>query len=120
MTQFFASPAVQTTAGSRGKSTGRKTTKTVRGNDGAYCAQVKQELLSRPAWTAYRVTVNVVYADSGICNTVVSHRRNRDDAEHILSGAMSNNRPGVEISGEVVEVQMRFAWVNGDVKEVEA
>ena len=48
----FASPQVQKTTGTRGKTTGRKSTKTVRGNDGAYVAAVKEErfyILTHPA-----------------------------------------------------------------------
>ena len=57
MARHFASPAVQTTTGARGKSTGRKATRTVRGNDGAYCAMVKEELCAAPPTFAWEVKI---------------------------------------------------------------
>jgi hypothetical protein len=49
MPNYFADAAVQQTTGGRGKTTRRKSTKTVRGCDGAYCAMVKEEMAVRPA-----------------------------------------------------------------------
>ncbi len=46
---YFADLAVQPTPGDRGTTTRRRSTKTVRGCDGAYCAMVKEEIASRPA-----------------------------------------------------------------------
>jgi hypothetical protein len=45
---YFADEAVQSTTGSRGKTTRRKSTRTVRGCEGAWIAAVKEELKSRP------------------------------------------------------------------------
>lgn len=45
----FADAAVQGTRGDRGKTTRRKSTRTVRGSEGAWIAQCKEELASRPA-----------------------------------------------------------------------
>lgn len=45
----FADAAVQKTQGVRGKTTRRRSTKTVRGSEGAWIAMMKEELASRPA-----------------------------------------------------------------------
>lgn len=44
MPRYFADPAVQPTPGDRGKTTRRRSTKTVRGCEGAYIAMIKEEL----------------------------------------------------------------------------
>lgn len=49
MALTFATPATQDTRGGRGKTTRRKGTKTVRGAEGAWIAQCKEELAARPA-----------------------------------------------------------------------
>ena len=49
MPNYFADAAVQQTTGGRGKTTRRKSTRTVRGCDGAYCAMVKEEMARREA-----------------------------------------------------------------------
>lgn len=55
---FFADAAVQSTKGTRGRTTRRRSTKTVCGPDGAYAAMVKEELRTRPAgWLVRYETV---------------------------------------------------------------
>jgi hypothetical protein len=44
---FFADEQVQPTPGDRGKTTRRRSTRTVRGSEGAWIAQVKEEVAAR-------------------------------------------------------------------------
>ncbi len=124
---FFASPATQPTPGSRGKSTRRKSTRTVRGNDGAYCAMVKQELLARPAWTAFQVRSTTRYADGRVQSFAVTRCADRATAEQYVADYLARNGRYLEASrrdhGTVVEfaveeVTVRWEWVRGDVREV--
>jgi hypothetical protein len=124
---FFASPAVQPTPGSRGKSTRRRSTKTVRGNDGAYCAMVKQELLARPAWTAFQVRSTTRYADGRVQSFASMRCADRATAEQYVADYLARNGRYMEASRRdhgtvmefaVEEVTVRWEWVRGDVREV--
>jgi len=65
---FFIDPAKQSTVGGRGKTTRRKSTRTVRGSEGAWVALMKEQL-SRPR------VVLVVYCElMCVRNGVVSRR----------------------------------------------
>ena len=49
MTTYFADPTVIPTPGDRGKTTRRRSTRTVRGAEGQWIAQTKEDMKSRPA-----------------------------------------------------------------------
>lgn len=81
---FFAEPSHQKTTGARGKTTRRKSTKTVRGNDGAYCAMIKEELGPKVEVTraGFRVFDTAVWPKSGATASSYSQTfKTREDAE---------------------------------------
>lgn len=52
---FHADKAIQSTQGTRGKTTERATTHTVQGPEGSYIAQMKEELAARPPVTGWEL-----------------------------------------------------------------
>lgn len=111
---FFASKSVQTTTGGRGTTTRRKRTRTVRGNEGAYCAMIKEELLARPPREAFRVTTTITY-DSGIVNVCECHRPTLDEAEQYVTHMSRDDgrSTGVRYDYRIDPVQVRWVWDNG-------
>jgi hypothetical protein len=120
---FFASPQVQKTTGTRGKTTGRKSTKTVRGNDGAYVAQMKEELLAREPWTAFQASITVTYS-SGIVNKCSLFRCcTREEAEKRLAEYQAHpftrhqDDADRKFTYSITEVKVRWVMKGSEAKE---
>lgn len=120
MPAFFASPAVQVTTGSRGKTTRRRSTRTVRGNDGAYCAMMKQELLAKPAWTMFQITTTIRY-NGGHVDVVKCRRHTREDAEAYVAHCQERSAGGLGVREyRIDEVTVKWVWDGRDcVEEVQ-
>jgi hypothetical protein len=89
MTNYFASPSIQGTTGDRGKTTRRKSTKTVRGDEGRWIADMKEELASRPAgWLVkYELTWEPRRWESGPRVQESTYGRFDTEAEAIAAAA---------------------------------
>lgn len=119
---FFAEPSEQNTTGPRGKTTRRKGTKTVRGPEGAYCAEVKEELLARepvPVFVAmYRAeyTSGIVYSGE-LFRCPTRELAVERLAEYQARAARWTN-PECTTTHTIVPAMMRWEMVNGQVREV--
>lgn len=119
---FFESKQVQGTAGKRGKTTGRRSTKTVRGDDGAYCRQVCEELLAREPWQAFQVTVVTAYSHGMVTRCDLFRCRTRDEAEQRLAGWVAHpfrirDDATRTTTYEVREVTVRWVLRGSEPKE---
>jgi hypothetical protein len=98
MTTFFhADPLVRQTRGRRGKTTGRASTRTIRGPEGSYIADVKEELATRDQtrWVVLFERAWIDAADSvreTKIYTYVGRYETRERAEEVAAGL----KPGVE------------------------
>lgn len=117
MIQTFASPSIQKTPGRRGRTTQRASTETVCGNDGAYCAMVKEELIAKPPVTMFRVVLTLTYP--GIPPQIyrpwpmVSMR---EQAEAIIS--RSRPDPQAAATYQIEEVLTAWKMVDNQLRRV--
>lgn len=113
---FHADHAVRSTLGSRGKTTRRKATHTVRGAEGAYCAQVKEELLVLPPWQAWQVTAIITYPDAEPLRCPMFRYPTREEAERYIADYRTRH-PGDTDTFEIVEVTVRWVMKGSEVVE---
>jgi hypothetical protein len=115
MATYFADKAVQPTPGDRGKTTRRKSTRTVRGPEGAYIAQVKEELTARPAgWLVkYRQRFSTRFGER-----VTDHNYGRFDteAEAVATAATLPTGPASLHMGQNGTSVRLAVWVEREVK----
>ncbi len=119
---FFESKQNQGTAGKRGKTTGRRSTKTVRGDDGAYCRQVCEELLAREPWQAWQVTAVVTYSNGHVDRCPLFREPTREAAEQRLAGWVAHpfrirDDATRTTTYEVREVTVRWVLRGSEPKE---
>jgi hypothetical protein len=94
---FFADEQVQPTPGDRGTTTRRRSTRTVRGCEGAWIAQVKEEIAARTetvAVTYYRVRTesrHPEYPGEGTVGHVSHDLRTRAEAEAYAARRLALN-----------------------------
>lgn len=119
----FASPQTQKTTGTRGETTRRKSTRTVRGDDGAWCRQMCEELLAREPWTAFQVTCVVTYSHGLVNRCPLFRCRTREEAEQRLAEykvhpfTRKENDADRTFTYEVAEVTVRWVLRGSEAKE---
>ncbi len=120
MSGYFASPSVQGTTGDRGKTTRRKSTKTVRGDEGRWIADMKEELASRPAgWLVrYELTWEPRAWESGPRVQVATWGRYDTEAEAVAVAAKLPVGPETRVAAPAVNSASTRTrvWVEKEAK----
>lgn len=111
--QHFAEPSVQSTLGSRGKTTRRRSTKTVRGPEGSYCAQIADHIAERPAGWTVRIEVRYSRRMGELPDHVSVYDYGRfdtqEEAETHAAGKLASI--GVTMSYPMHDCTILRAWV---------
>jgi|AGTN01.1.fsa_nt_gi hypothetical protein len=123
----FADPSHQKTTGNRGKTTRRKSTKTVRGPEGAYIAMMKEELLAMEPWVAFRLYCHChTYGAAGeILSThylVLGSHKSREEADAALTEKLERDarwKSNCPHEYSIKQVVLKHVWKDGEIWTVE-
>jgi hypothetical protein len=96
MADTFATPATQATTGTRAKTTGRRSTKTTRGAEGAWVAMMKEELgpkvVVRQVWFRVLVTARWTNPKTGEVTEASHYAPSFRTREHAAGEAARTER----------------------------